>query len=73
LSLRFLDHNAKPIVPKDNPATEAPHAKKFKKKVDSSTLITIRKGKTIPRSISRMPRLRRKRGDLIIFLRQLWR
>lgn len=32
-----LDHNAKPIVPNASPATEAPHEKKFKKNVDSST------------------------------------
>jgi hypothetical protein len=68
-SLLFLDHNAKPIVPKANPVTEAPHAKKFKKKVDSSTLITIKKGKMMPKSSRKMPRVRRKRGDLNIFYR----
>jgi hypothetical protein len=66
LSLRFLDHNAKPTVPNASPATDRPYEKKFRKKVDSSTLITIRKGRTIPRSIRMMPRLSRKLGDLII-------
>jgi hypothetical protein len=60
----FLDHNAKPIVPKANPATEAPHAKKFKKKVDSTTLITIKNGKIMPNSSRVTPKMRRKRGDL---------
>ena len=66
LSLLFLDHNAKPTVPKANPATDAPYAKKFKKKVDSSTLINIKKGKMMPKSIRMTPKVRRKRGDLSI-------
>lgn len=66
--LLFLDHNAKPTVPSANPATDAPYAKKFKKKVDSSTLITIKKGRAIPRSIRSIPRLRSKTGDLNIYI-----
>ena len=61
-----LDHSAKPIVPNDSPATEAPHEKKFKKNVDSSTWMIIRKGKAMPRSIRNTPRLSRKRGERII-------
>jgi hypothetical protein len=57
---------AKPIVPSASPATDAPPAKKFRKKVDSNTLMTIKKGRTIPSSIRITPRLRRKPGDLII-------
>jgi hypothetical protein len=61
-----LDQSAKPIVPSASPATEAPHEKKFKKKVDSSILMSIRNGRMMPKSIRKMPRLRRKRGDLIM-------
>src|SRR5688572_24723339 len=57
--------NAKPIVPKASPPTEAPHAKKFKKKVDSSTRITIKNGNTMPKSIRSTPRTSRRRGELI--------
>jgi hypothetical protein len=63
-----LDHNAKPMVPSANPATDAPYEKKFKKKVDSSTSMTIKRGRTIPRNIRAMPSPRRKPGDLIIYL-----
>jgi len=56
------------MVPKDNPATEAPQERKFKKKVDSSAWMTIRKGRSMPRSISIKPRLRRKRGEFIVYL-----
>jgi len=61
-----LDHIAKPIVPNDSPATDAPQEKKFKKKVDSRTWISIRKGRSMPRSIRIRPRLRRRRGEFII-------
>ena len=56
---------ANPIVPKDNPATDAPQEKKFKKNVDSNTWITIKKGRIMPRNIRSMPRLRRRRGEFI--------
>ena len=56
---------AKPIVPKDNPATEAPQEKKFKKKVDSKTWITIKNGRMMPKSIKTMPRISRSRGDFM--------
>jgi hypothetical protein len=56
---------AKPIVPNANPATDAPHEKKFKKNVDSTTWMTIRKGKIIPNIIRMIPRLRRRRGEFI--------
>ena len=36
-SLLPLEYIANPIVPKANPATEAPHEKKFKKNVDCKT------------------------------------
>jgi hypothetical protein len=57
---------ANPIVPKDNPATDAPQEKKFRKNVDSSTLMTIKKGRIIPRSIKATPTLNRKRGEFIV-------
>ena len=38
-----LEYIAKPIVPNDSPATDAPHEKKFKKNVDSNIWMTIRK------------------------------
>ena len=60
-----LDHIAKPIVPSDRPATEAPHEKKFQKNVDSSTLMTIRNGRITPSSIKNVPSPRRKRGEFI--------
>ena len=63
-----LDHVAKPIVPNASPATEAPHEKKFKKKVDSSTWMTIKKGRIMPRSINTILRPRRRRGEFIIFI-----
>jgi hypothetical protein len=66
--LLVLDQSAKPIVPSASPATEAPHEKKFKKKVDSSTLMSIKKGRTIPRSIRTMPIVRSKPGDFIMFI-----
>jgi hypothetical protein len=56
---------ANPIVPNDNPATDAPQEKKFKKNVDSNTWMTIKKGRTIPNTIRNMPRLRRSRGEFI--------
>jgi len=55
-------------VPNDNPATDAPQEKKFKKKVDSSTLMTIKKGRTMPRNIRDRPRPRRRRGEFIGYL-----
>jgi len=60
-----LEYMAKPMVPKDNPATDAPHEKKFKKNVDSKTWMTIKKGRIIPRSIRATPRARRRRGEFI--------
>ncbi len=56
-------------MPNAIPATEAPQAKKFRKKVDARTWMTIRKGRIMPRSIRVTPRLRRKRGELIIIFR----
>jgi hypothetical protein len=53
-------------VPNASPATEAPQAKKFRKNVDSSTWMTIRKGRAIPRSIRITPRLRSRRGEFIM-------
>jgi hypothetical protein len=69
LSFLPLEYIANPIVPKDNPATDAPQEKKFKKKVDSNTWITIKKGRIMPRNIRIMPRLRRRRGEFMIYLR----
>jgi hypothetical protein len=60
-----LEYIANPIVPNDNPATEAPHEKKFKKNVDSSRWMTIKKGRMMPNSIRNTPRLRRKRGEFM--------
>src|SRR5215208_4486552 len=54
---------ANPIVPNDNPATEAPHEKKFKKNVDSKRWMTIKNGRMIPRSIKTIPKISRKRGE----------
>jgi len=51
---------AYPIVPNASPVTDAPHEKKFKKNVDVSTWMTIKKGRTIPNSINTTPRVRRK-------------
>lgn len=65
-SLLILDHVANPIVPSANPATDAPHEKKFRKKVDSKTWITIKKGRIMPNNIRITPRLRRRRGEFII-------
>jgi hypothetical protein len=65
-SFLFFEYRAKPIVPNASPATEEPQEKKFKKKVDSRILITIKKGMTMPSIIRKMPRLRRKRGKFII-------
>ena len=62
-----FDQIANPIVPRDNPATEAPQEKKFKKKVDSRTWMTIKKGRIIPRSIKRMPRPRRRWGEFMFY------
>lgn len=64
-SFRALLDNAKPIVPSESPVTDAPHAKKFKKNVDSNTWITIKNGRAMPRSMRNKPRLRRKRGFFI--------
>jgi hypothetical protein len=61
-----LEYIANPIVPKDNPATDAPQEKKFKKNVDSNTWMTIRKGKIMPNNIRIMPTLRRRRGEFIV-------
>ncbi len=68
-SLFPLEYIANPIVPNARPATEAPQEKKFKKKVDSSTLMTIKKGKAMPKSIRITPRIRNRRGEFIIFIR----
>lgn len=35
-------------MPRNSPSTEAVYDRKFRKKVDSRTLITIRKGKMTP-------------------------
>ena len=67
-SLLFREYMVKPIVPNASPATDAPHEKKFKKNVDSSTWMTIKKGRIIPKSMRTKPRLRRKRGEFIILL-----
>jgi hypothetical protein len=66
--LFILEYVANPIVPKANPVTDAPHEKKFRKNVDSNTLMTIKKGRTMPNSIRNRPRLRRRRGDVIVIL-----
>jgi hypothetical protein len=58
-------YRANPIVPNDKPVIDAPQEKKFKKNVDSSTWMTIKKGRSIPRDIRITPRLRRKRGEFI--------
>jgi hypothetical protein len=68
LSFLPLDHIAKPIVPNAKPATEAPQEKKFKKKVDSNTWMTIKNGRIMPRSIKTTLRIRRRRGELIIYV-----
>jgi len=56
-----LEYIAKPITPNANPATDAPQEKKFTKKVDSSTWMTIKNGRSMPISIRTKPRLRRRR------------
>src|SRR5688572_25320521 len=65
-SFLFRTQVATPMMPRNSPATEAPHEKKFRKKVDSRTRITIKKGMTTPRTIRIRPRLRRRRGEFII-------
>jgi hypothetical protein len=65
ITLLPLDHIAKPIVPKDSPATDAPQEKKFRKKVDASTWITIKKGRITPSIIKMMPKPSRKWGEFI--------
>jgi hypothetical protein len=65
-SFLSLEYIANPIVPNASPATDAPQEKKFKKKVDSSTWISIKKGRMMPRSIRVKPRLRRRRGEFIM-------
>lgn len=62
------EYSVKPIVPSANPLIEAPHEKKFKKNVDSIQWATIKKGRMIPKSIRKIPRLRRKRGDFTSIL-----
>jgi hypothetical protein len=75
LHLRTIDQSlfpfvyiANPIVPNAKPATDAAQEKKFKKNVDSRTLIIIRKGKTMPNSIRNTPSPRRNRGEFIKFV-----
>jgi hypothetical protein len=72
-SYSFLpfENITKPIVPNASPVTEAPHDKKFKKKVDSRILMAIKKCKAIPNSIRTTPRIRSKRGEFISFTRSL--
>jgi hypothetical protein len=60
------EYIANPIIPSDKPATEAPQEKKFRKKVDSKTLMTIKKGRTMPRSIRNSPRPSRKLGEFML-------
>jgi hypothetical protein len=43
------------MIPKNNPKMEAAYAKKFKKKVEGITFITIRNGITTPTVTSRKP------------------
>ena len=54
------------MIPRNSPPTDAPHEKKFRKKVDSRTRIKIKKGMTTPVIIRIRPRLRRRRGEFII-------
>jgi hypothetical protein len=53
------------MKPRNNPPTDAPHEKKFRKNVDSITRMTIKKGRIMPRNIRTKPRLRRRRGLFI--------
>ena len=66
-SFLFRTQVATPIMPRNSPPTEAPHEKKFRKKVDSNTRIKIKKGMTTPRTIRIRPRPRRRRGEFIIY------
>ncbi len=43
------------MMPKNIPTNDAPYEKKFRKNVDSSTLITIRRGNTTPSTIKKAP------------------
>lgn len=54
---------AKPMVPNDNPVTEAPHERKFKKNVDSNMRMTIKNGRAMPINMRIIPKTRRKRGE----------
>ena len=64
-SFLSFEYIAKPMVPNANPDTEAPQDRKFKKKLDSNTCITIKKGRTIPTNIRNMPMPSRRRGEFI--------
>jgi len=70
-SFLFRTQVATPMMPRNNPPTDAPHEKKFRKKVDSNICINIRKGRTTPRIIRIRPRPRRRRGEFIIWYRSL--
>ena len=54
------------ITLRNNPATEDVHERKLRKKPSGSMRMTISTGRIKPNSIRIRPRVRRKRGDLIL-------
>ena len=54
------------ITLRNNPATEDVHERKLRKKPSGRMRMTINTGRMKPNSIRIKPRLRRKRGDLIL-------
>ena len=59
---------AAPIRPRNNPATEKVHPRKFNVKVDGMTCMTISKGTIQPENSRTRPRLRKKRGEFIDYI-----
>ena len=54
------------ITLRNNPATDDVHERKLRKKPSGRMRMTINTGRMKPNSIRIMPRVRRKRGDLIL-------
>ena len=65
-SLLSLTIIAAPIKPRNNPATEEVQPRKFNVNVDGMTCITINKGMIQPENNRIKPRLRRRRGEIIM-------
>lgn len=57
---------ASPIIPRNNPPTDAPQLKKLRKNVDGTIFSTIKKGRIQPNRSRIRPKVRRKRGDFIL-------